>query len=120
MGGVVGHGTVDVVGDGARAFGGVGQIAADGYLVASLRGGVYEGEICAVEEGCYQRRIVEERALEEGNVGQAGELLRDDAFEGVDLGTHAIADGRGNADQGGGLAARGIDYGDCFGLGHMD
>lgn len=116
MHGVIRHTAVDVVLDGAGAFGGVGQSAADGYLVAGLGGGVDEGELSSLEEGVHERIIVKQWALEEGDIWEALEFLGDEAFERVDLGAYKVADGRSDANEGGGLAAGGIDDGDSFHL----
>lgn len=108
------HTAIDVVLDSAGALSGVCERAADGDLVAGLGGGVDEGEGGALEESVYKRGIVEQWALEEGDVGEALELLGDDAFEGVDLGADLVPNGRGDADERGSLAAGGIDDGDSF------
>lgn len=108
------HTAIDVVLDSAGALSGVCERAADGDLVAGLGGGVDEGEGGALEESVYKRGIVEQWALEEGDVGEALELLGDDAFEGVDLGADLVANSRGDADERGSLAAGGIDDGDSF------
>lgn len=111
---VIRHTAIDVMLDGTGALSGVCERAADGDLVAGLGGGVDEGEGGALKKGVYKGGIVEQWALEEGDVGEALEFLGDDAFEGVDLGANLVADSRGDADERRSLAAGGIDDGDSF------
>lgn len=114
--GVVGHAAVDVVLDGASALGGVGEGASDSDLVTGLGSRVDEGQVGAVEEGVHHLHIAQQRALEEGNIGEGFELLGDDALEGMDLSAHVVADGGGDADERGGLAAGRVHDGDSLAL----
>lgn len=91
--GVIRHAAVDVMLDGSRSLGCVGQTTSNSNLIASLGSGVYKSKRCAFEEGVHELDIVQQRALEEGDIGKPEELLGDDAFEGVDLSSHLVSDG---------------------------
>lgn len=109
--GMIRHAAVDVVLDGAGAFGGVGQIPADGDLVAGLGGGVDEGELGALEQLIHQRDVAEQRALQEGDIGQLLQFGGNHAFQGVDLRAHRVPHGRRDTDQRRCLSAGPVDDG---------
>lgn len=108
---VIRHTAVDVVGDGTGAFGGVGQGAADGDLVAGLGHGIDESERGTLEEGVHQFDIARQWALEEGDIRQVLQLLRDDSLERMDLRAHREPHGGRDADQGRRLSSGRIDDG---------
>lgn len=90
MHGMIWHAAVDEMLDCAGAFCGVGQCAAYYDFVASLGDCVDECELGALEDFVHERRVVHEVASEKGDVGQACELLRNHAFEGMGVGADAI------------------------------
>lgn len=112
--GVIGHAAVNIVGDGAGAFGGVGEGAADGDLVPGLRDGVDKRIVGALEEGVHERGVIEEGTLQEGNIGQSLELFGDQAFERMDLRAHRISDSGGDPDERGRLSPSRIHHGYRF------
>lgn len=108
---VIGHATINIVGDGAGALCGVGEGAADSDLVAGLGDGVDEGVIGTPEEGVHEGGVVQERALQEGDIWEGLELFGDEALEGVDLRAHRISDGGRDADERRRLSPGRVDHG---------
>ncbi len=106
---VIGHAAVDIVLD-AGLLGGVGQRATDGDLVAP-RGGVDEGQLGADEQVGYEVPVFE-RTDDQTDVFERLQLLCHEAIFGAELGAHAVADGGGDAREGGCLSTAGVDNDD--------
>lgn len=105
-GGVVGHAAVDVVLD-AGALRCVGEGAAGLVLVAPVRR-VDKGQLGAGEEAG-DEALVGQFADDELDVGQGRELLSHETLAVSHLGAHMPADGGGDADEAGRLAATAVD-----------
>lgn len=103
---MVWHAAVYVVLD-ARFLGGISKRAPDSHFVAPMRG-VDKGQVGVPEEIRYQL-LVRQRTLDDGDIGQVGDLVGHDSHPVAHLRAHLPSYRRGDTNEACGLTPIAVD-----------